>query len=69
VPCLEYFIFVTEGARKNQKRVVLTIKAKIDTCNSLERGEEIHINYNIPISGKPLVLEVPDIADFTIIAS
>jgi hypothetical protein len=30
-----------EGAGKNQKRVVLTIKAKIDICNRLERGEKI----------------------------
>jgi hypothetical protein len=28
-----------EGASKEQKRVVLTIKEKIDICNRLERGE------------------------------
>jgi hypothetical protein len=27
---LEYFIFVMEGTGKKQKKVVLTIKAKID---------------------------------------
>jgi hypothetical protein len=28
-----------EGAGKEQKRVLLTIKAKVDICNRLERGE------------------------------
>jgi hypothetical protein len=28
-----------EGAGKRQKIVVLTIKAKIDICNRLERGK------------------------------
>jgi hypothetical protein len=71
--CLEYFIFVTEGAGKKQKRVVLTIKAKIDICNRLECGKKLHtgVKYSdiqkIAISGKPLVPEVPDIADFTVI--
>jgi hypothetical protein len=41
VPCLEYFIFVMEGAGKRRKRVVLTIKAKIDIYNRLERGKSI----------------------------
>jgi hypothetical protein len=31
---------------------VLMIKAKTDTCNSLEHGEEIHLKYNILISWK-----------------
>jgi hypothetical protein len=30
VQCLEYFIFVMEGAGKKWKRAVLTIKAKMD---------------------------------------
>jgi hypothetical protein len=34
-----------ETAGKKQKRVVLTIKAKIDTCNRLDRGE----NHTKPI--------------------
>jgi hypothetical protein len=28
-----------EGADKKRKRVVLTIKAKLDVCNRLEHGE------------------------------
>jgi hypothetical protein len=39
VQCLEYFIFVMEGTGKKWQRVVLRIKAKIDTCNRLERGK------------------------------
>jgi hypothetical protein len=39
-----------EGADKKWKRAVLMIKAKTDTCNSLEHGEEIHLKYNILIS-------------------
>jgi len=41
---VEYFIcvsssFVMEGASKKRKKVLLTIKEKIDMCNRLERGE------------------------------
>jgi Mor family transcriptional regulator len=42
VQCLEYFIFVMEGAGKRRKRVVLKIKAKIDICNRLERGKNFN---------------------------
>jgi hypothetical protein len=48
------------------------IKAKTDVCNRPECGEEIHIEYNFLVSrrlhsGKPLVPEVPDITDVTVL--
>jgi hypothetical protein len=41
-----------EGAGKKRKRVVLTIKAKIDIRNILEHSKKIGIEYNILISGQ-----------------
>jgi hypothetical protein len=40
----------------------------VRSVHAVARYTKTHIEYNILISGKPLVPEVPDIADVTVVA-
>jgi hypothetical protein len=51
VQCLEYFIFVIEGAGKKPKSSV-NDKVKNRRVHEVARYTKIHIKYNILISGK-----------------
>jgi hypothetical protein len=55
VQCLEYFIFVMEGAGKKQKNIV-NDKDKSRSLHEVARHTKIHIKHNILMSRKLLYL-------------